>query len=115
MIPTSASPLPPPLPTTTCPTLTAQVERAEAELRGRLESVANREAAAASRLQELSGSISALEQREVAVSAQGAVAEKLRGELEALQRKLDEQVLFGAVACAGFLYTGGGRGRGGPC
>ena len=55
----------------------------------------------------------ALEQREVAVSAQGAVAEKLRAELEALQRKLDEQVRVwggGCIHVLGFVCTRGEEG-----
>ena len=52
----------------------------------------SREVAAANRLQELTGSMGALEQRQSSTQAQAAEAEKLRAELDTRQRALDEQV-----------------------
>ena len=57
-----------------------------------MESVVNREVAAANRLSELTASGEALEQRQVSAQVQSAELEKLREELEARKSKAEEQV-----------------------
>ena len=73
-----------------------QVERSEADLRCRLESVQSRESAAASRLQELTSRLEALDQRDAELTAARQEVEKVRNEQEALRVSLKAKVWSGA-------------------